>query len=134
MSKKLFGVALLAITLVVAGAAHASVGWKLMKSASDSGEFALASASGFVNRPISFKATVRAPYGADVTQSVECDKGSRSIEREREFHVRGKRTWVFKPTIAKPDECYVYVSVSGDYDSGPQTVKVTLFHHGGSRW
>lgn len=86
----------------------------------------------YTNRPISFKATVSAPYGADVTQSVDCDKGSRSIERERDFHVVGKRTWVFKPTIAKPSQCYVTVSVSGDYDVGPQTVKANLYRHGGS--
>jgi hypothetical protein len=134
MSKRLFGVAMLAAMSVVAGVAHASVGWKLVKSASDSGEFASAYASGYVNRPISFKATVSAPYGADVNQSVDCDKGSRSIQRERGFHVLGKRTWMFKPTIAKPDECYASVSVSGDWDAGPQTVKADFYRHGGSRY
>ena len=135
MSKRLFGViAVLTAAIVVAGAAQASVGWKLMKTATDSGEFAMPSASGFVNRPISFKATVKAPYGADVTQSVDCDKGSRSIERERDLKVVGKRTWVFKPTIKKADQCYVYVSASGDWDAGPQTIKVSLWRHGGSNW
>ena len=134
MKKLITIAAALAVLAVGAGAAHAGVSWKLMKSASDSGDYASAYASGFVNRPVSFKATASARYGADITQSVDCEKGSRSVERERDLYVRGTRTWTFKPTIARPDQCYVSVSVSGDWDAGPQTVKVRLYQRGGSTW
>jgi hypothetical protein len=105
MKKLMTTAAALAVLVTAAGLAQAASSWKLIETASDSGDYTHAYAAGFINRPTSFKATASAPYGADVTQSVECDKGSRSIDRERDLTVRGTRTWTFAPTIARADEC-----------------------------
>jgi hypothetical protein len=127
----LFFVALIsAAAAVFAASAHAAP-WRLVESAQDTGEYSSAMASDFVQSAAAFKATVSAPRGAEVTYSVDCDRGGRSISREKELVVRRTRSWVFKPTM-KHASCYVSVYASADWDAGAQTVKVRLFQRGGS--
>jgi hypothetical protein len=124
-------VALISTAATVLAASAQAAPWRLVESAQDSGEYSSAIASDYVRSAAAFKATVSAPMGAEVTYSIDCDRGGRSISRERELVVRRTRSWVFKPTM-KHASCYVSVSASADWDAGAQTVKVRLFQRGGS--
>lgn len=123
-------VALISTAATVFAASAQAAPWRLVESAQDSGEYSSAIASNYVRGAAAFKATVSARWGAEVTYSVDCERGGRSISREKELVVRNTRSWVFKPTM-KYASCYVSVQASGDWDAGAQTVKVRLFQRGG---
>jgi hypothetical protein len=108
-----FGIA----TAVAAGTAHAAPGWKVVKSRSVSGQFAVTAIS----------ATVSTPKGVAVRLSGQVDSGNAVIACSRNFSVTSnsrsyrRAGFYVLPMMRAASRCHIVASVSG---SGRVTVQI----------
>jgi hypothetical protein len=121
-------IATLVAVFVVGTATAATSPWKLVGRVSSSGDLPSIYENWDVTNAHMFKLTVTVPQGAYIIWASDCKRGSAQAERKKHLpDVRGTRTWLFRPALARAS-CEVSVFIdTDDYTKSAHTIRARVY-------